>query len=277
MSKIELGEVQETLLIPLYCRAIESKKKNPKIKDEEAVQLIDKIDYDFSKFKQGKGSMVGIVARTSILDRETQNFINNYPDAIVICIGCGLCTRYKRLDLKNVYWYNLDFPDVIDTRNRLLSKNNENDPIFNIAKSCLDDTWPKDIKELNDNKKDILIIIEGVLMFFTEDEVKHLINIIKTNFIHQKVTIFAEIMHTIPSKFTKFHDTVNKTNATFKWGIRHAKDIEKLDSDIKYIEEWHYYDEFSFDDSALCHTLGKIPGMKNISNKIAHLEINPSN
>lgn len=46
--KIELGKVQETLLLPLWGRAIESQKINPKLIDKKAIAIIDKIDYDFS-------------------------------------------------------------------------------------------------------------------------------------------------------------------------------------------------------------------------------------
>jgi len=262
-EKVPLGEVQETLLIPLYCRAVETKKENPRIRDEEAVALLNKIDYDFSKWKTGKGSIFGVVARTIILDRETQNYINEHPNCVVVCIGCGLCTRYKRLDLKQATWYNVDFPDVIEARRKLIT---EGENVHNISKSCLDDTWPKDIEAAG---KDVLIIIEGVLMYFTEDEIKHLIQIIKTNF--KKVTLFAEIMHSLPSKFTKFHDTVRKTNAVFKWGIRYAKDFAKLDNSVKYIEEWDFYK--GYDGALLIKMIGKFDHLKNISNKIGHYEI----
>jgi len=263
-EKITLGEVQETLFIPLYSRAVETKKENPKIIDKEAVELMDRIDYDFSKFESGKGSQWGVVARTIILDKQVQKFIDEHQECIVINIGCGLCTRCYRLDLKQAKWYNVDFEDVISAREKFLKKK---DNVYNVVKSCLDETWPKEIPHKDDDN--IIMIVEGVLMYFTEQQVKDFINIIKTNF--KKVTALMEIMHTLPSKFTKLHDTVAKTSATFKWGIRHAKDLEKYDSAIKYFNEWHYYDQFP--ERRSFRIASKIDSLKNISNKIAHYEI----
>ena len=48
--KIKLDGVQETLLIPLIARAAETKKAHPRINDKNAVDMVDKIYYDFSKF-----------------------------------------------------------------------------------------------------------------------------------------------------------------------------------------------------------------------------------
>ncbi|OUM59404.1 hypothetical protein PIROE2DRAFT_63798 [Piromyces sp. E2] len=229
---------------------------------------MESIDYDFSKFKSGKGSQWGTIARTIILDRETQKYIDEPPHCLIINIGCGLCTRYTRLDLKQASWYNVDFEDVITLREKLL---NVKDGAHNVRKSSLDETWPNEIPHKEDDNA--LIIVEGVFMYFTEQEIKNFITIIKKNF--KKVTGFFEIMHTLPSKFTKLHDTVAKTNATFKWGIRHAKDLEKYDSAIKYFEEWHYYDQYP--ERLSFRVASKIDSFKNISNKIAHYEITSNN
>jgi O-methyltransferase involved in polyketide biosynthesis len=50
--KIDLKEIQETLLLPLWGRAVESKKENPRLTDTKAVEIIDRIDYDFSRIEQ---------------------------------------------------------------------------------------------------------------------------------------------------------------------------------------------------------------------------------
>lgn len=45
---VELGSVQKTLLLPLWGRAIETKKARPLRVDRTAVRIIESIDYDFS-------------------------------------------------------------------------------------------------------------------------------------------------------------------------------------------------------------------------------------
>ncbi|MCK4828911.1 hypothetical protein KA005_75000, partial [bacterium] len=49
--KIDLGAVQETLVIPLWARAKDAEKNNPIVNDIYARDIIRRIDYDFSKFE----------------------------------------------------------------------------------------------------------------------------------------------------------------------------------------------------------------------------------
>ena len=49
-TAVELGDVQETLLIPLYYRAKESVRDRPLFVDQKAVEILPQIGYDFSDF-----------------------------------------------------------------------------------------------------------------------------------------------------------------------------------------------------------------------------------
>ena len=69
---VQLSGVPETMLIPMYARAVESKKAKPFFFDRYATE---KLDYDFSKFDKGKMSLWGCAARTIILDREVKAFM----------------------------------------------------------------------------------------------------------------------------------------------------------------------------------------------------------
>lgn len=46
--------VAETLLIPLYYRAKESRRKNPILNDKVAEGLVDSLEYDYSRFDGAK-------------------------------------------------------------------------------------------------------------------------------------------------------------------------------------------------------------------------------
>ncbi|KAG4086064.1 polyketide synthesis O-methyltransferase [Neocallimastix lanati (nom. inval.)] len=263
-EKVNLGKVQETLLIPLYFRSLEAKKEKPRIDASYDVDLINKIDYDFSKFT-GKMSMEGCVVRSIILDREAQKYIDAHPDCVVINLGCGLCTRTKRLNIRNSKWYNIDFPDTIEFRNKLMDAQPN---CFNIGKDILDESWVKEVHA--EGNSDILIIIEGVFMYLTEEDIKKLINIIKTNY--KKTFNLIEVNHSLMANNTKYHDTVKETDATFKWGIKYAKDLESYAPGIKYIEEWNYFDLYE-DQGIIFRLTTKIGFVKNICNKIAAYEI----
>ena len=52
--KINLGAVQETLILPLWARAREMEKNNPIVFDTYARDIVAKIDYDFSTIEAGQ-------------------------------------------------------------------------------------------------------------------------------------------------------------------------------------------------------------------------------
>ncbi|MCP4624678.1 MAG: hypothetical protein GY850_14290, partial [bacterium] len=51
--KIDLGPVQETLMLPLWARARETEKNNPIVCDTYAKKIVETIDYDFSQIEEG--------------------------------------------------------------------------------------------------------------------------------------------------------------------------------------------------------------------------------
>ena len=54
--KIDLGTVQETLILPLWARARETEKDNPVVCDPCAKNIVERIDYDFSQIEGRDGS-----------------------------------------------------------------------------------------------------------------------------------------------------------------------------------------------------------------------------
>ena len=50
---IDLGNVQKTLFLPLWGRAVESQKEHPELVDQTAVEIMKKVDYDFSAIAAG--------------------------------------------------------------------------------------------------------------------------------------------------------------------------------------------------------------------------------
>lgn len=96
----DLSSVAETLLIPLYNRAMESQRPDAIMKDEKAVVLMKKIGYNFdqiTKIRMFDANKVARVMLTREMDRYTRVFLNRHPKAVVVHIGCGLDSRFGRL------------------------------------------------------------------------------------------------------------------------------------------------------------------------------------
>src|SRR5512136_740552 len=145
MSEItnpNLSGVAETLLITLYIRAMESQRPDALIKDERAEALVRQLDPQTMRKTLALTddfSRVAVILKGREFDRFAQDFLERHPDAIVVHIGCGLDTRFERLDNGQVEWYDLDLPDVIDLRRQLVGGEGERHHF--LACSVLENAW----------------------------------------------------------------------------------------------------------------------------------------
>ncbi|QYO67961.1 class I SAM-dependent methyltransferase [Leptolyngbya sp. 7M] len=233
----QLTGVAETLTITLYARAIETQRPDPILCDPKAVEIAKSLDYDFSKYEKGWGSQLGCVIRVRAIDRIVQNFLETHPSAVIINLGAGLCTRFSRVDNGEVRWYEVDFPEVIALRRKFFQ---ENDRYRFIAKSMLDFTWMDAIQR--EANQPMLILYEGVSMYLSEADNRTLLQHIETRF--APVEVLFDVISRKRSQSSKEHDTVSKTNAEFKWGIDHSKELETWSPQIKLKSEEFYLAQF---------------------------------
>lgn len=145
--KVELDNIERTLLIPLWSRAKETEMFNPIINDQIACKLIKKLDYDFSEIEKNSTLLKRLlfVTRAKTFDKAIKEFISKYPNAVLVNLGAGLDTTFFRVDNEKLNWYNIDLPDVIELRKKLLSESNREKCI---AKSFLDVSWFNAIKKI---------------------------------------------------------------------------------------------------------------------------------
>jgi O-methyltransferase involved in polyketide biosynthesis len=163
---VRLAGVSETLLIPLWARAVETRRPDAIIRDPIALEIFENLDYDFSRFDGAWMTQTGIAVRTKILDAGTETFIREHPRAVVINLGAGLSTRFSRLDNGSIHWVEVDLPDVIALR-RLFFR--ETRRYRCVAGSV---TEPATLDALEAGRQPVLILAEGLFMYFAEEEVR---------------------------------------------------------------------------------------------------------
>ena len=169
-DRISLSGVPKTMLQTLYARA-EASRTRGAIHDEAAEALVSKLDYDFSIAKRDNAMRSGVIARTIVLDKLTKAFLASHPGAVVVNIACGLDTRCYRMTGFS-HWYNLDLPETMAVREKLLPEKNET--ISQLAMSAMDD-WGAKIAETN---APALIIIEGLTMYLAQTDVQQIFRVI---------------------------------------------------------------------------------------------------
>ena len=85
---ITLSGVPETMLQTIYARAKETQTRGA-IHDEKAVELVQKLSYDFSLADKDAAMHSGVIARTIVLDRLVNDYLQAHPGAVVVNIACG--------------------------------------------------------------------------------------------------------------------------------------------------------------------------------------------
>ena len=183
-EKIKLSGVPETMLQTVYARAKESSGRGA-IHDAKAEELIEKLDYDFSLADKDTAIRSGVIARTIVLDQLTKAWLAAHSGAVVVNIACGLDTRCYRMS-GYAHWYNLDLPETMAVREKLLP---ESGTISQIAMSAMED-WGSEISEQN---VPVLILIEGLTMYLNAKDVQQIFAVISSRF--SQATVFVETMN----------------------------------------------------------------------------------
>lgn len=253
----KLSTLSETLFIPLSVRANETANRSAVIKDQKAVEIMNKANPTGMITDGGSISTLGILARTTVIDSEIQKLLSGAPNAVIINLGAGLDTRISRLDNGSLRWVDLDFPEVITLRRQYF---NENERIKFIEKSALDCTWVQDT--VCSKEDTVILIAEGLLMYFTEAEVQQLLELLTTHF--SGAHLFFDVVHGF---------FVNKKiSSTFHWGLDKACDIEKLNPKVKLIQSWSTGDFFKKRQPLMLRLLNFLPSTRNRS-QILHIRL----
>ena len=236
--ELKLGDVQMTALIPLAVKASETMRKNARIKDEKAVEIINVLNIDTKQYDKFL-SHEGVVARTIMLDRQLKEIIEKAPDTVVVNLGAGFDNRFSRVDNGQIWWFDLDLPDSIAVRKKAFP---ERERVTMLPGNVLEDGWCEEVRKvLAGRKSKPVFIAEGLFMYFTLEQIRILLNVLKDNF--SSGTLIAEQNSKLMQRNEKHHDTVSKTKAHFMSGTDTAQEIVDLTDGIRLMEEHSFNEE----------------------------------
>jgi len=246
-------DVSGTMLITLYARARETVSLNPIISDPKAVEMIEIIKKEIIdsdnpihrkilKDRYNPKLAVSMALRSRRFDRYVEDFLSENPEGTVINLGCGLDTRFDRIDNGKVIWFDIDFPDVITLRRRFMQ---ENERHRFIEESVLDKGWIKIVT----NNGPYLVLAEGLFMYLTESDVKDLLSVI-----HRELGC-ANLVCEVTNKYWvdrmkssymqfKFKRQLGMTGgAVFTFGIPYSHYFEEWSKEYHFLDEWTYFDD----------------------------------
>jgi len=230
-QKIDFSDnVSETLLIPLWMRAID-----PILNDEISRSIVDQIDYDFEKFSVDKGSQQGVRIRTLYLKQVIERFIECHKQPIVVMLGCGLDPQSRRVENRSkAVFYALDLPDVIALRRRFLP---DADYEHYISESVFDTDWMEQIAKKHSGAS-FLFVAEGLMMYFTEEDNRTLVGNIADRF--PRAEFYFERMSNFAVRNQAKHKSISQVAAQVRWGVDSPKEICRWRDGIECIADYKY-------------------------------------
>lgn len=235
--KIELGNIQRTLLLPLWGRAQETAKTDPMLVDYKAVEVMEKVDYDFSTMAQKMSQLTQVawIQRAILVDDVIRQFLQVHPRGTVVNIGCGLDTTFSRVDNGSLLWYDLDLPDAIALRRQFIP---ETARAKMIASSFLEEGWLDEIT-VNDG---ILFMSCGVFYYFSEAEVKQFLKRLADKF--PGCEIIFDVCSPVGVKTANQMVVKNAgmdESSYLTWGLAHTRDILAWDDRFGILNTLFYF------------------------------------
>ena len=171
---IEKNSVQETLIIPLYGRALCTRRFPELFSDPLAEELLERIDYDFSRLERRSDSVMQVFGalevamRQSDLAWEVRDYLTRHPRAAVVNLGCGLDQTGRACDNGACRIYNVDLPEVIAAREQLIPIGEREQ---NLSANLNDLTW---CDAIHANVDGAVFFAAGVFYYFQTEQVRRL-------------------------------------------------------------------------------------------------------
>ena len=149
--------------------------------DEKAVEISHRLNpvlanssssllRNLAKGKVKEELVVHITLRAKKYDEYAKSFLKENPNGIIVNIGCGMDSRFQRVDNGRMTCFDLDLPEMIEFKKQFYK---ETDRYHFIAASVFDYAWMDQVAKVE--KQPVLFMAEGVFMYLDGEKVKDLI------------------------------------------------------------------------------------------------------
>ncbi|MDN3238098.1 class I SAM-dependent methyltransferase [Glycomyces tritici] len=226
-ERLDLAPIQETLLLTLYARALDSRGERPILGDEWSADLANRIDYDFAKLDVKPGLICGTALRAKRIDEAVANFTAYHPNAVVMDLGCGLDTRVLRCDPPpGVTWYDVDFPEIIAVRERLVPS-----PSVHIGADLTETGWHTGLPA----DRPAIIVAEGLLPFMPGDSFQQMIRTLTAHFTTGELVLNGYTR--FAAWAMKYHPTIKAIGITAAQGFDDPREPQTWEAGLTLAEE----------------------------------------
>ena len=232
-TKNLLDGVEDTLYIPLAARIYASEKFPKFFYDEKALSLKQYIPTDNIEKNTTEYFYMASVCRQQTIDKKIKKFLEENIQSNVVFLGAGLETAYNRINNVKSNFYQIDLPNVIDTRKKVLG-NADNEKLLSGDMFTLD--WVKEI----DTSLPTMIVVSGVYQYFDEGKIIEMIKKMKSLILKGEL-VFDATNSTGLKLANKYVQKTGNVNAKMYFSVDNPKEFANI-TNTKLIKVDGFFD-----------------------------------
>ena len=224
-----LNGVEDTLYIPLASRIYASEKFPEFFYDEKALSLKQYIPTDSIENNTTEYFYMASVCRQQTIDRKIRGFLKENNRSNVVFLGAGLETAYNRIGNAESDFFQVDLPNVMDIRKKVLG-NEDNEKLISGDMFTLD--WIKEI----DTSQPTMIVVSGVYQYFAESKIIDMIKKMKSRIAKGEV-IFDATNSKGLELANKYVRKTGNTDAQMYFSVDNPKDFaNRTDTELMAVD-----------------------------------------
>ena len=207
-----MNNVNKTLYIPLCGKSYVS-KRGIILNDTKAEEIWQAEGFPLKGKAASKWLAFYMGMRAASFDRWTGKQLREMPEACVLHLGCGMDSRNLRVGDETHTWYDIDFPDVIGERKKYFAET---------ANYRMVGT---DVRNLELTGEAAVVILEGISMYLTREELLRLLRGLCKGF--SQVAVLMDCYTDFAARASKFKNPINEVGVTEVYGLDDPKLLEE--------------------------------------------------
>ena len=210
-----MNEINKTLYIPLYGKALVS-KKNIILHDPKAEEIWGQEGFPLKGKSKSKWLAYYMSMRAAAFDRWVKGKMEEQPDAVVLHLGCGMDSRAQRVECSRHLWFDIDFPQVIDQRQRYFR---ETESYQMVGTDVMEEHW---LDTIPGNRA--IVVMEGISMYLPEAQLKKLLGRLCDRF--ETVSLLMDCYTTFAARASRVRNPINDVGVTQVYGLDDPKVLQ---------------------------------------------------
>lgn len=202
-----MDNVNKTLYIPLYGKAYVSRKEII-LHDPKAEEIWSAEGFPLKGKSRSKWLAYYMGMRSAVFDLWLVKTMQEYPEAVILHLGCGMDSRIDRVGTRGHLWFDVDFPDVITERRRYYP---ETEAYRMIPSDIRESRWLETIPGGT-----AIIMAEGVSMYLQPEQLRAVVRNLKAHF--SKTHILMDFYTEFAAKASRRRNPINDVGVTQVYG-----------------------------------------------------------